>query len=136
MTIDKIPQPDSEGGGSGGIDVFGEEPIVVTSPTPNTRLVALNKGPPGTFTSFPAGVQTSFARRRIGLSVTTHSSAGVSSFAQTATFTGSPAGIAAVNTNFWTSSTKTSSPTTAAINVRTGAVMAGNPVFHGNVAGT
>lgn len=135
MTIDRIPAP-SSGGSSGISDVTGTEPIVVTSPTATTRNVAVNDGPPGSFTTFPSGVLGSIARRRIGWSVAQNQATGLVSFAQTGNTTGTASSPLITNTDFFTSATRVLLLSTTALNVRSGVAWTGNEVFRGNVADT
>lgn len=131
-----LPPATGSGSGATGIsDVTGTQPIVVTSPSSTTRNVALNRGIPGTFTSFPAGVMASFARRRIAFTAADNSASGaLQNFAQATTATGAATGFTSVNTTFYTSAARIAYLTAASLNVRSGISWSNNPVFRGNVA--
>jgi hypothetical protein len=132
--------PSSSSGGGGGVvgitDVTGTEPIVVTSPSSDTRNVAINDGIPGEYTSFPGGVMANYARRRIGYTCAPATGGGVASYGQATVLTGSQTHPGQVATSFYTCAGKNRYTSTAAINVRTGLCFTQNEVFRGNVANT
>lgn len=124
------------GGGSGISDVLGVYPIGVTSPTPTTREVSVIYGAPTTAIDFGAGLMANVGRKRIGWSTATHTGSAPSSFAQTATATGSVANPGIVNSTFFGSAAQLNLTSTASTNVRTGYHFTGNEVFRGNIAKT